>query len=71
MLQPKIGEYQGKPTLILNPDQKFPFSFGLGKARMIIDHYEAIVEFVKSDGESITPCETELSEDADKFIDAH
>lgn len=42
------GEYKGKPVLILkkSDDDKFPFTFGLGKARLILDHLEEIQDFV-------------------------
>ncbi len=43
------GEFRGKPILILKRDEneKFPFSFGLGKARLIIDNFEEIKKFVE------------------------
>ena len=42
------SEYNGKPILVLRRDEndKFPFSFGLAKARMILDNYEEIKKFV-------------------------
>ena len=43
------SEYNGKPILVLRRDEndKFPFSFGLAKARMVLDNYEEIKKFVK------------------------
>lgn len=43
------SEYNGKPILILkrNPEDRFPFSFGLGKARLIMEHLEEIKKFVE------------------------
>ena len=43
------GEFRGKPILILKRDEneKFPFSFGLGKARLIVDNFEEIKKFVE------------------------
>jgi hypothetical protein len=43
------GEYKGKPLLIIkrNEDDKYPFSFGLGKARLILDNIEEIKKFVE------------------------
>lgn len=43
------SEYKGKPILILkrDTDDKYPFSFGLGKAKLIIENFDAIKEFVK------------------------
>lgn len=42
------SEYKGKPVLILrrNEDDKYPFSFGLSKARMILDNLDEIKKFV-------------------------
>ena len=42
------SEYRGKPILILkrNEEDKFPFSFGLAKARLILENYEEIKKFV-------------------------
>ena len=41
-------EYKGKPIIVLkrNEEDKYPFSFGLGKARLIIENLEAIQQFV-------------------------
>ncbi len=43
------SEYKGRPILVLkrNEDEKFPFSFGLTKARMILENIEEIKKFVK------------------------
>lgn len=42
------SEYQGKPILILkrNEDDRFPFSFGVSKARLIVENFDAIKKFV-------------------------
>jgi hypothetical protein len=42
------SEFKGRPMLVLkrSEDEKFPFSFGLTKARMILDHIEDIRKFV-------------------------
>ena len=42
------GEYKGKPLLVIKRDEedKYPFSFGLGKARMILENIEEIKKFV-------------------------
>ena len=49
----KIGEFKGHKTLILtdgNSEQedKFPFSFGLKKAKLILQHLDDIKKFVES-----------------------
>lgn len=42
------SEYKGKPVMILKrtDDDKFPFTFGLTKARIIVEAIESIREFV-------------------------
>jgi hypothetical protein len=42
-------EYKGQPVLILkrNENDKYPFSFGLSKARLIIEGFEDIKKFVQ------------------------
>lgn len=52
-VNPEIGEFNNKPTLCLNPDSKFRFQFGLGKARMIVECIEQITAFVESEGASL------------------
>jgi len=43
------SEYNGKPIIVLRRDEndKFPFSFGLVKARLILENIEEINKFVK------------------------
>ena len=42
------SEYNGKPILVLrrSEDDKFPFSFGINKAKLIIENLEEIKKFV-------------------------
>ncbi len=42
------SEYKGKPLIVLkrNEEDKYPFSFGLSKARLIVEHIEDIKKFV-------------------------
>lgn len=42
------SEYKGKPVLIMKRDEndKYPFVFGLSKARLILENYEEIQRFV-------------------------
>jgi hypothetical protein len=49
------SEFKGNPMLVLKrgDDEKFPFSFGLTKAKMILDHIEEIKKFV-ADNENRT-----------------
>jgi hypothetical protein len=43
------GEFKGKPILILKRDQedKYAFSFGLTKAKLIVENIEEIKKFVE------------------------
>ena len=44
----EIGEYKGNPTITLKEGEgKYPFSFGLAKARMILAHVDDIKKFVE------------------------
>jgi hypothetical protein len=42
------GDYQGKAMLIIrqSPQDRFPFQFGVKKARLIMDHLEDIKKFI-------------------------
>lgn len=42
------SEYKGKPLLVIKRDEndKFPFSFGLTKAKLILENIEEIKKFV-------------------------
>ncbi|MDP3730281.1 MAG: hypothetical protein Q8R14_02000 [Candidatus Omnitrophota bacterium] len=44
----ELSEFKGKPILILrrSEDDKFPFSFGLSKAKLILENIEDIKKFV-------------------------
>jgi hypothetical protein len=53
---PELQEYKGNKLICLNPGSKFTFSFGLGKAKLILENIEAIKKFVETNGES---CEVE------------
>jgi hypothetical protein len=55
MSKPSISQYQGSATLCLNPDARFKFSFGVAKAKMILEHLAEIQEFVASGGISCVP----------------
>ncbi len=50
---PVISEYQGKPTILLNPGARFPFSMGLGKARQVLANVQFIQRFVDTNGASV------------------
>jgi len=42
-------EFKGKPVLILKrvEDDKYPFSFGMNKARLIMENLEEIKKFIE------------------------
>ena len=54
--RPKVGQYKGHPMIILNPDDRFPFQFGLNKAKLVIAHIEEIRSFVE-DAERAAPAQ--------------
>ena len=43
------SEFRGNPLIVLKRDEndRFPFSFGLTKARLILDNIEEIKKFVE------------------------
>ena len=46
-------EFKGKPVLIIkrNEDDKYPFAFGLSKAKLILENLEEIKKFVAENNE--------------------
>lgn len=42
-------DYKGKPVVILkrSEEDRFPFAFGLQKAKLILEHIEEIKKFVE------------------------
>ncbi|MEW5996029.1 MAG: hypothetical protein AB1657_00330 [Candidatus Micrarchaeota archaeon] len=47
----EYGEYKGNRLIILKrtEDDKYPFSFGKGKARLIVENFEAIKRFAEEE----------------------
>ncbi len=43
---PKIDSFKGNPVITLNPEEKYPFTFGLTKAKLILANLDAIKTFV-------------------------
>jgi len=43
------SEYKGNPMLVIknSEEDKFPFQFGLKKANLIVENFEAIKEFAE------------------------
>jgi len=42
------SEFKGRPMIVLKggEEDKYPFSFGLSKAKKIVEHFEDIKKFV-------------------------
>lgn len=49
------SEFKGKPMLVIkrNEDDSYPFSFGMAKAKLILENLDAIKKFV-ADNEKTT-----------------
>ena len=49
MSEASESEYKGNPMLVLknNPDDKFPFQFGLKKAKLVLAHIEDVKKFIE------------------------
>jgi len=47
------SEYKGKPIIVIKRDEedKYPFSFGLSKAKLILENIEEIKKFVEENGQ--------------------
>jgi len=43
-----VGEYNGRPTLTLKRGTGLPFTFGIAKARMILEALENVKRFAES-----------------------
>ena len=48
------SEYKDKPLIVIkrNEDDKYPFSFGVSKAKLILDNIEEIKKFVEENAGS-------------------
>ncbi len=55
MSKPSIEVYKGDPILCLNPDDRFKLSFGIKKAKMILENIESIRAFIISNGHTCVP----------------
>lgn len=51
----RISDYQGQPVLTLRADTRYPFSFGLKKAEVILENLAEIRAFVESQGDTFLP----------------
>ncbi|HNR68634.1 MAG TPA: hypothetical protein PKN04_11930 [bacterium] len=50
--EPIIGEFKGNPVITLNPNSRFPFSFGLAKAKLILQYLPEIRRFIEDHDKS-------------------
>ncbi|MDQ3021809.1 MAG: hypothetical protein M3R36_14745 [Bacteroidota bacterium] len=55
---PEIQEFKGNKVLNLNPESKFTFSFGLAKAKLILENLDVIRKFVETEGKDLGEFET-------------
>lgn len=48
MAEVRETEFKGNPMIVLanGPDDKYPFQFGLRKAKLVVEHIEDIKQFV-------------------------
>jgi hypothetical protein len=48
------SEYKGNPTLVIrrNEEDQYPFSFGISKAKLILENLEEIKKFVQDNSTS-------------------
>jgi len=44
--EPRESTFRDRPVLVLAPESKWPFSFGVAKAKLILKYYDAIKAFV-------------------------
>lgn len=49
----EIQEFKGNKVLNLNPESKFTFSFGLAKAKLILENLDVIKKFVETEGKDL------------------
>lgn len=50
---PTISEFNGRPTILLNPGSKYPFSLGMAKAKLVLRNVSFLQAFVDSEGTSV------------------
>ena len=50
---PVIQDFKGKPTILLNPGSKWPFSLGMGKAKIVLQNVSFLQRFVDTNGTTV------------------
>lgn len=55
----EVSEYKGNPVLTLknDPDDRYPFTFGVKKAKLVLEHIEDIRKFVAEHESKKEPAE--------------
>ena len=50
----EFGEFKGNKMIVLkrNPEDKFPFQFGVSKAKLVLEHIEDIRKFVEENSKA-------------------
>ncbi len=61
---PEIQEFKGNKVLNLNPESKFSFSFGLAKAKLILENLDVIRKFVETEGKDLGEFGTKKQDDS-------
>lgn len=60
----EIQEFKGNKVLNLNPESKFPFSFGLAKAKLVLENLDVIKKFVETEGRDLGEFGTKKSDNS-------
>jgi len=60
----EIQEFKGNKVLNLNPESKFPFSFGLAKAKLVLENIDVIKKFVETEGKDLGEFATKKESDS-------
>jgi hypothetical protein len=64
MSECRISSFKGSPVIELDSGSKYPFSFGIKKAALVVEHIDAIRRFVNGDNNGGgCPDPGELAED--------
>ena len=64
----EISEFKGRPTLVLKRDENdsYPFSFGVTKAKLVVEGIEAIKKFIAEYDESSTTTKKDSPRNVEK-----
>lgn len=49
-----LDSYKGQPMFVINKASRYPFSFGMAKAKLILKHIDALKTFVSSGGSKLS-----------------